>query len=173
MTDELNEENVPSETAPAADESTSYDIPMAEHLRAAITADWAPAPAMPHPARPDGAPYAARRRGKLSQQFAGQLVVVPAGNPKVRANDTEYPFRAASSFTWLTGESAADAVLVMTPNAGGHDSVLYVRDYAPPGEVAYFTSRMHGGVWVGNVPDPAATAEMLELDHPAIGRPRR
>jgi Xaa-Pro aminopeptidase len=163
MTDELNDENAAPQTAPAEDESTSYDIPMAEHLREAITADWAEAPAMPHPARPDGAPYTAQRRERLSAHFTGQLIVVPAGTPKVRANDTEYPFRAAGSFTWLTGETAADAVLVMTPNATGHDSTLYLRAYAPPGEVAYFTSRTHGGVWVGNVPSLDATADRLTL----------
>jgi Xaa-Pro aminopeptidase len=161
MTEEQADSAVQPETVD--DETTTHDIPMAEHLREAITADWDPAPPMPHPARPDGAPYAARRRANLSQHFPGQLIVVPAGNPKVRANDTDYPFRAGSSFTWLTGETAADAVLVMTPTGTGHDSTLYVRDYAPPGQVAYFTSRTHGGVWVGNVPDLAATADMLEL----------
>jgi Xaa-Pro aminopeptidase len=163
MTDELNGENAVPEATPAPDDSTSYDIPMAEHLRAAITADWDPAPPMPHPARPDGAPFTAQRRARICERFAGQLVVVPAGTPKVRANDTEYPFRAAGSFTWLTGETAADAVLVMTPTATGHDSTLYLREYAPPGEAGYFTSRTHGGVWVGNVPSLDATAERLGL----------
>lgn len=170
MTDELNDETgVLSEPASAEDDATSYDIPMAKHLREAITADWAPAPPMPHPARPDGAPYAARRRESLAQLFPGQLIVVPAGNLKVRANDTEYAFRAASSFTWLTGETAADAVLVMAPTATGHDSTLYLREYAPPGDVAYFTSRTHGGVWVGNVPDLHDTAEVLILATRPLG----
>jgi len=164
MTDDLNDESVVlSETGSADDDATSYDIPMAEHLRNAIATDWAPAPPMAHPADPDGAPYAARRRESVSRAFPGQLVVVPAGKLKVRANDTEYPFRASSSFTWLTGETAADTVLVMTPTATGHDSALYIPAYAQPGEVAYFTSRLHGAVWVGNVPDAADTAEMLKL----------
>ncbi len=136
---------------------------MPEHLRAAIAADWEPAPAMPHPARPDGAPYAARRRAALSAQLPGQLIVVPAGGLKTRANDTEYAFRAASSFTWLTGETVADAVLVLSPTATGHDATLYVREFAQPGEVAYFTSRMHGAVWVGNVPSVEQTATVLAL----------
>ena len=160
----MRDADTPSETEDTEpDASTSYDIPMAEHLRKAIAADWDPAPPMPHPARPDVAPYAARRRAAVSAQFAGTLVVVPAGALKVRANDTDYAFRAASSFTWLTGETVADAVLVMAPNGSGHDSTLYVREYAQPGEVAYFTNRAHGAVWVGNVPDLVATSRVLGL----------
>ena len=64
----------------------------------------------PTPAPPDVAPFAARRREALSEQFPGTAIVVPAGAMKVRANDTDYGFRAASSFTWLTGETVTDAV---------------------------------------------------------------
>ncbi len=144
-------------------DTTSHDIPLTEHLRAAIARDWDPAPPMPHPARPEVGPHAAKRRSALSALFPGQLIVVPAGELKVRANDTDYDFRAASSFTWLTGETAADAVLVMMPHDGGHDSTLYVREYAQPGEVQYFTSRVHGAVWVGNVPSVADTASVLDI----------
>jgi Xaa-Pro aminopeptidase len=147
----------------AAGISTSYDIPMADHLRTSITADWDPAPAMAHPDRADGAPWAIHRRAAVSALFPGRLIVVPAGTPRVRANDTEYRFRAASSFTWLTGETAADAVLVMTPTATGHDSALYVREFAQPGDVSYFTNRTHGAVWVGNVPSLTDTAEVLSV----------
>src|SRR4051794_19440665 len=144
-------------------ETTSHDIPLPAHLREAIARDWDPAPPMPHPARPEVGPHTAKRRTALSALFPGQLIVVPAGELKVRANDTDYEFRAASSFTWLTGETAADAVLVMTPHDGGHDSTLYVREYAQPGEVQYFTSRIHGAVWVGNVPSVADTATVLDV----------
>src|ERR1700710_1008592 len=85
--------------------AASHDIPMPAHLRAAIAADWAPAAPMPHPARPDAAPYTAKRRGELSAAFPGALIVLPAGQLQTRANDTEYAFRAASAFTWLTGET--------------------------------------------------------------------
>ena len=136
---------------------------MSEELRAAIAQDWDPAPAMPHPARPDGIPYTAPRRAALSAAFPGQLVIVPAGAPIVRANDTYFAFRAASSFTWLTGETVESAVLVMMPTSTGHDSVLYVVDYAPPGQLEYFTDRAHGALWVGNVPSPSGTAEALGI----------
>jgi Xaa-Pro aminopeptidase len=148
---------------PEAGESTSYDIPMAEHLRAAIAQDWDPAPPMPHPAQTGVGPYARARRAALSAKFPGTLLVVPAGTLSVRANDTDYPFRANSSFTWLTGETVADAVLVMAPSPTGHEATLYVLEYAQPGEVGYFTSRTHGAVWVGNVPDLADTSAALDI----------
>ena len=151
------------ETSDAQPEQTSYDIPMAEHLRRAISQDWDPAPKMLHPARPDIGLYAGRRRAALSAKFPGRVIVVPAGNWKPRANDTDYAFRAASSFTWLTGETIADAVLVMTPTGSSHTSALYLREYAKAGEVAYFTSRSAGAIWVGNVPGIAETSSILSV----------
>src|SRR5579875_3175092 len=145
------------------DDTVSHDIPMPEHLREAISSDWDPAPPMPHPARPDGAAYRIARRAALSEALPGRVVVVPGGTLAARANDTDYPFRAASVFTWLTGETEADAVLVMYPDGAAHDSVLYVREFAQPGEVEYFTSRMHGAVWVGNVPNLADTERALRI----------
>jgi Xaa-Pro aminopeptidase len=154
-------EDVASE--PEAAETSSHDIPLPQHLKEAIARDWDPAPPMPHPASTGVAPFAARRRAALSAKFPGQLLVIPAGAPVVRANDTDYPFRAASSFAWLTGETVADAVLVMAPAGGGHDSTLYVREYAQAGEAGYFTSRTHGALWVGNVPSVADTADILGI----------
>ena len=157
MTDEA------AETTTEAKVTASHDTPMSEELRVAISRDWDPAPVMPHPARPDGAAYTARRRAAVSAAFPGQLIVVPAGPLRIRANDTDFPFRAASSFTWLTGETADSAVLVMRPTATGHDSTLYVIEYAPPGQLEYFTDRMHGALWVGGAPTPAETAEVLAI----------
>ncbi len=149
---------------PDAGDTASHDIPMPEHLRAAISADWDPAPPMAHPAPRGIAAFTSVRRAALSHYFAGSAVVVPAGNLAVRANDTDYPFRAAGSFTWLTGETVADAVLVMTPSDDQHRSTLYVREYAQAGEPGYFTSRLHGAVWVGNVPGVGETADVLGIE---------
>jgi Xaa-Pro aminopeptidase len=156
----MNDDAVVPESAEA---STSYDIPLAEHLRAAIAQDWDPAPAMPHPARPDVASFAARRRLAVSARFPGVPIVVAAGSHRPRANDTDYPFRANSAFTWLTGETAADSVLVLEPVDGGHRARLYLAEYAQPGEPGYFANRRHGAVWVGNVPGCADTADVLDI----------
>ncbi|MCL2780576.1 MAG: aminopeptidase P N-terminal domain-containing protein [Actinomycetia bacterium] len=165
----MSEQRDSEVTAAPPSDQTSYDIPMSAQLRAAIARDWDPAPPMPHPARADVAPRAAARRAALSAKFPHQLIVVPAGNLKVRANDTEYAFRAAGSFTWLTGETVADAVLVMTPIGAGHDATLYVREYAGPGEPNYFLSRKHGALWVGNVPTARETEDLLGLPTRGLG----
>ena len=152
------------EAAPAEDPTTaSHDLQMSSELRASITSGWGTQPEIPHPARADAAAYTGKRRAALSAEFRGELVVVPAGPLKTRANDTEYPFRAASSFTWLSGETAADAVLVLDPAAEGHDATLYVREYVGPGDLGYFTDRLHGSIWVGGVPTPDRTGEALGL----------
>ncbi|HEY2042131.1 MAG TPA: Xaa-Pro aminopeptidase, partial [Jatrophihabitans sp.] len=157
----------PSET-PATEGTTSHDLPLPDGLAKAIKENWGPAPRMPHPAGPDGATSAgaatfARNRAALSARFAGRLVVIPAGTLEIRSNDTDYPFRALSAFTWLTGETVEGAVLVLSPTASGHDATLYLREYAGPGEVGYFTNRLYGALWVGNVPTLAETAVVLGL----------
>jgi Xaa-Pro aminopeptidase len=51
----------------------------------------------------------------------------------------------------------------MTPTDGGHDSTLYVREYAQAGQPEYFTGRVHGALWVGNVPSLSDTEQVLGL----------
>src|SRR6266581_2833852 len=97
-----DDDEIASETQTA--DTSSHDIPLPQHLREAIARDWDPAPPMPHPASTGAGPHAAARRANLSAQFPGTLIVIEAGAPKVRANDTDYSFRASSIFTWLTGE---------------------------------------------------------------------
>jgi Xaa-Pro aminopeptidase len=145
-------------------ETGSHDLPMSTELKQAIAADWDAAPPTAHPGRPDCAPYAAARRAALSARFPDQLLVIASGAPKVRANDTDYEFRASSEFTWLTGETAPDAVLVMAPRGDGHEATLYIGVYAQPGEPAYFTSRTHGAVWVGNAPSVPDTVAALGIE---------
>src|SRR5690625_1130042 len=54
--------------------------------------------------QPDAsASYAAQRRLALSRQFPTDRLVIPAGAPKVRSNDTDYRFRPHSAFAHLTG----------------------------------------------------------------------
>ncbi|UQX89461.1 aminopeptidase P family protein [Jatrophihabitans telluris] len=153
-----------------AEGTTSHDIPLPAGLATAIAADWEPAPRMPHPAGRDGrlsagAATSAKNRGALSGRFPTKAVVVPSGVLKVRSNDTDFPFRAASAFTWLTGETVEGAVLMLAPTgAGSHRATLYVREYDGPGEVGYFTNRLHGALWVGNVPTVAETSEVLGVE---------
>ncbi|WP_373304437.1 aminopeptidase P N-terminal domain-containing protein, partial [Streptomyces anandii] len=95
------------------------------------------------------AAYTARRRAELSARFPGELLVIPAGAPKVRANDTAYPFRPASDYVHLTGDQSPHAVLVMEPGQyGGHRAVLHTlpRSDRADGE---FWLDPHGELWDG------------------------
>ncbi|MFD9128467.1 aminopeptidase P family protein [Kitasatospora sp. NPDC059571] len=94
------------------------------------------------------AAYAAERRAKLSARFPGERLVIPAGHLRVRANDTDYPFRAASEYVHLTGDQTEDAVLVAEPTGDGHDFTLYLlpRSDRENGE---FWLDGHGELWVG------------------------
>jgi Xaa-Pro aminopeptidase len=169
---ELAAEPTSETAAGAVGGSSSHDIPLPAGLAKAMAENWDPAPPMPHPAGragtpSPGAPTYARNRAALSAAFGGQLVVVPAGVPKVRAYDTDYSFRAWSGFTWLTGETVEGAVLVLAPAGAdpdsGHTAVLYLREYEGPGQPGYFTNRVYGALWVGNVPTVADTATVLGI----------
>lgn len=95
------------------------------------------------------AAYTARRRTAVSSRFPGELLVIPAGNSKVRANDTAYPFRPSSDYVYLTGDQSQDAVLMMEPDqSGGHQSIAYVlpRSERDNGE---FWLDYHGELWGG------------------------
>ncbi len=43
------------------------------------------------------------RRATLGKAFAGERLVIPAGQPKVRNNDCDYTFRPDSTFAYYTG----------------------------------------------------------------------
>ncbi|MEV4709121.1 aminopeptidase P family protein [Actinoplanes sp. NPDC049316] len=98
-------------------------------------------------ARPE-APNHAKRRAALSDAFPGETLIIPTGNEKVRANDTDYPFRPGSDFAYLTGDSDPDGVLIMRPSGSGHDAVLYTHDRNSKDTDAFFRSR-NGELWVG------------------------
>lgn len=92
----------------------------------------------------------ADRRARLSARFPGERLVVPAGNLKIRSNDTDYRFRASVDYAYLTGDQTEDGVLVMEPDqaAGGHQSTLYLlpRSGRSNGE---FWLDGQGELWVG------------------------
>ncbi|HEX7746186.1 MAG TPA: aminopeptidase P family protein [Micromonosporaceae bacterium] len=93
-------------------------------------------------------PNYAKRRAALSAAFPGEALVIPTGKVKVRANDTEYPFRPGSDFAYLTGEYDPDSVLVLRPTGGGHDPILYTRPRSSKQTDEFFRSR-DGELWVG------------------------
>ena len=111
------------------------------------------APSGKLPPRVDGAKNFTARRDALSRKFPGELLVIPCGHEKIRANDTIYPFRAGTEFYYLTGNLEPDCVLVLEPVAGkgksGHTHVLYVEPNPGKVDATFFTDRHKGELWVG------------------------
>ncbi|MGW2250998.1 aminopeptidase P family protein [Kitasatospora sp. NPDC001660] len=91
------------------------------------------------------AAHTARRRAVLAAAFPGETLVVPAGNPKVRANDTDYPFRPSSDYVYLTGDRSQDGVLVLSPSG---DATVHLRDRSDR-ENGEFWLDTHGELWDG------------------------
>lgn len=102
----------------------------------------------------------ARRRKALSALFPSDLLVIPTGHRKVRANDTYYRFRAGTDFFYLTGNLEPDCVLVLIPESGAaHTEVLFVEPNPGKTDATFFTDRVKGELWEGarlGVPESAA-----------------
>ncbi|MBV2153155.1 aminopeptidase P family protein [Kitasatospora sp. SUK 42] len=109
------------------------------------------------------AAYTGPRRATLSAAFPGELLVVPSGTPKVRANDTDYPFRASSDYAYLTGDQSQDAVLVLEPTGeSGHRAVLYLRGRSDV-ENGEFWLDTHGELWDGRRDSLTESERLLGL----------
>jgi len=144
--------------SPAPKPTDHRSTPRSAAFRAFIADGWAPRPDG-LPARLASAPWAAARREALSRQYPGERLVVPAGQFRVRSNDTDYRFRPHSAFAHLTGlgtDREPDAVLVLEPRTGadgrrtdGHDAVLYVRPRAERDTEEFYASARYGELWVG------------------------
>ncbi|TDC21184.1 aminopeptidase P family protein [Streptomyces sp. 8K308] len=105
----------------------------------------------------------ARRRAELSARFPGERLVIPAGRLKTRSNDTDYPFRAAVEYAYLTGNQTENGVLVMEPDgASGHRATLYLlpRSSRENGE---FWLSGQGELWVGRRESLAEAAQRYGL----------
>ena len=113
--------------------------------------------------QPDtAASYAAQRRVTLSKRFPTDRLVIPAGAPKVRSNDTDYRFRPHSAFAHLTGlgvDHEPEAVLVMQPVAEGtgdhgsnHLATLFFRPLAGRDSEEFYANTKTGEFWVGPQP---------------------
>jgi Xaa-Pro aminopeptidase len=110
----------------------------------------------PHPVTP----WAAGRRDKLGGVFPGERLVVPAGNFKVRANDTDYRFRPETAHTYLCGNQTSDAVLVV--EAG--EAVLYARPRSSRETDEFFRDRQYGELWAGRRPSLREISSSLGIE---------
>jgi Xaa-Pro aminopeptidase len=145
--------------------------PRSEAFKRFIASGWAPRPDR-LPARSDAAGWAEQRRQKLSEQFPGERLVVPAGRLRTRSNDTDYRFRPHSAFAHLTGlgtDQEPDAVLVLEPRSpdrggGGHHAVLFFRPRAERDTEEFYADSRYGELWVGVRPTLEEIAALTGLD---------
>ncbi|HEX2773945.1 MAG TPA: aminopeptidase P family protein [Micromonosporaceae bacterium] len=135
-----------SDEKPAEARTESHDPDFPEKLLQFMRTGWRE-DSLPLGPRPE-VPNYAKRRAALSAAFPGETLVIPTGPLKVRANDTEYPFRPGSDFAYLTGDYDPDSVLILRPTGGGHDALLYTRPRSSKQTDEFFRSR-DGELWVG------------------------
>ncbi len=112
------------------------------------------------------APYAADRRARISAMHPGERLVIPAGPAKTRSNDTDYPYRAHSAFSYLTGwgsDAVPGAVLVLEPTADGHDATLYLLPTAGRDSDEFYANAAIGEFWTGPRPSLAHVAADLGI----------
>ncbi|MCU1570843.1 MAG: Xaa-Pro aminopeptidase [Naasia sp.] len=162
----------PADEAPRA--TPNRAAPWPESFGAYIGTGWADRVRVTPPTR-DQAPYAAERRRRLSAAYPGVRLVVRAGSRKVRSNDTDFPFRPDSAFSWLTGwgaDAEPDSVLVLEPAGDGHLSTLYFRPAAGRDSDEFYANPEVGEFWIGPRPSleqvsaelGVATAPLAELE---------
>lgn len=133
------------------DELPNRQTPFSEPFRAFIPTGWAPY-SDELPAALPATAYTQVRRDALSVQFAGDRLVVPAGELKVRSNDTDYRFRPHSAFAHLTGlgtDREPGAVLLLEPTDDGHDATLFFKPRAPRTDAEFYADARYGEMWVG------------------------
>ena len=130
----------------------SHDAPSADAWSKFMGTGWAPSP-LHGISEARVAKFSADRRKKLSDAFPGERIVIPAGELKVRSNDTDYRFRANSAFSYLTGITALDSVpesvLVLEPKKNGHEALLFIHPRSPRDSEEFYRDRAHGEFWIG------------------------
>jgi Xaa-Pro aminopeptidase len=152
-------------TAPRATGNRST-TPASTGFQDFISAGWAERTVAVSGPR-DAASAALEQRERISALHPGARLVIPAGSPKQRSNDTDYPYRAHSAFAHLTGwgaDTVAESVLVMEPTANGHTATLYFREAAGRDSDEFYANPEIGEFWTGARPGRAEVAADLGLE---------
>ena len=136
---------------------TSFGTPPSARLSEYMRQGWSGAAEPPgmFPAPP--ADLLATRRAALSARWPGVRLIIPAGQPRLRAGDAHYPFRPESNYVWLTGDQTPGGVLVLEPA----DATLYVQPPSGRGDDSFWLNGAHGELWVGPRPELADISERL------------
>ncbi len=118
------------------------------------------------PARSSVASFAKKRREALGAAFQDETIVIEAGLAKCRSNDTTYPFRPNSAFSYLTGWGASSepgSVLVGLPSGGRHNWVLYTRGPADRDGDEFYADSERGEFWTGPRPGLESLSQLLGI----------
>jgi Xaa-Pro aminopeptidase len=167
-------DSTPAPTANSTDANPNANrstTPVSTTFRDYISTRWAErTETLPSPR--EVAAFAAARRLRISAMHPGERLIIPAGPARVRSNDTDYPYRAHSAFSHLTGwgaDAVPDSVLVMEPTADGHDATLYFRATAGRDSDEFYANAAIGEFWLGPRPSLAHVAADLALSTRALG----
>jgi Xaa-Pro aminopeptidase len=133
-------------------EVRTHDTPTTDAMSEFMKQGWAPLVLSGINSHPS-IPYTKLRREKLSKQYPGIRLVFPAGSLKIRSNDSDYPFRAHSAFSWFTGIIAPDAVpdsiFVMEPTINDHENLLFIHPRSTRDNDEFYKNSKYGEFWVG------------------------
>ena len=111
------------------------------------------------------ADFAKARRDKVAAAFPGQLILIEAGAPKTRSNDTEYRYRPHAAFAHLTGwgsQTVPDSVLVIDTEQS--NQILFLRPTAGKDSDEFFANPAIGEFWVGARPTLEDVSALLKID---------
>ena len=154
MADTINEPTAADERTALGQIETSEVPAVAGHddappqaLLDFMVTKWAPKAGLPAPV--EGLEHFRARREVLAARFPGEVLIVPTGHEKVRANDTTYRFRPGTDFYYLCGNLEPDGVLLVTPDAAAGEALLYVEPNPGKTDATFFTDRAKGELWVG------------------------
>lgn len=112
------------------------------------------------------APFAKARRLQVAKQFEGKVIVIEAGAPKTRSNDTEYRYRPHAAFAHLTGwgsKTVADSVLVIDASQDSKE-ILFLRPTAGKDSDEFFANPAIGEFWVGQRPTLEEISTLLGIE---------
>jgi Xaa-Pro aminopeptidase len=112
------------------------------------------------------APFAKQRRLAVAKEFSGKVLLIEAGAPKTRSNDTEYRYRPHAAFSHLTGwgsRTVPDSVLVIDARTEPKE-VLFLRPTAGKDSDEFFANSAIGEFWVGKRPTLEEISKLLDIE---------
>ncbi len=135
-----------------------------------MTTGWAESHA-PHSGPHEVAPFAAIRRKAFLDSLAelpeDVIVIVPAGARKQRSNDTDFPYRPHSAFSYLTGwgsSATPESILRIEQSSSDSPVVLYARGPADRTSDEFYASAELGEFWTGPRPHLEDISKSLGLE---------